>query len=624
MKRICIYLTYDKERIIDSYIGYMLRELRTCVDDLVVVCNEPEIIRGREYLENYADEIYYRENIGFDAGGFKDALCTYLGWEKIWIYDELILVNDSFFGPFKPMSEIFSEMEQRIVDFWGLTKHAAWADGDESMPEHIQSFFMVIRKKMLNDIEFCRYWENMPYFRTFIEVVKNHEIRFTDYFAKRGYSYDCLADMQPNDSCNIKNNYVQYGAISYELIRLRNFPFLKKQQIVFNTLSFQTQENLRLSIDYIDKHTDYDVDLIWQNIIRTLRPEDLYKKLNLHYIIQQNKFKDVVYIGKRVILAVFIKYKESFEYIDKYIEPLQKMCAVRIYALSDDLLKPYKEKGYEGFRLVDELTFYSVVLQMGGYMCVCVIHDSDMSGNYKRSCTGKSYFYSIWDNLLKDKEHITEIAETFEKEKRLGLLVPPLANFGTYFENFGKNPFHISANYWIRGEILKNLINEGCEAAALLPDAVGRTVQKAGFYSGVVESANYASMNEINLQYYLDEIAAQIRQQYGTICCFEDVQEYMFQGAIDHFYRQHKCLYIYGTGYMAKKYGKLLPSVEAYVVSEGQPKESRVDGKDVIYLSELPYDEDTGIVVCLGKENQKEVLPLLDRAGYHNYLCVWE
>lgn len=30
MKSICIYLTYDKDMIVDRYIGYMLKELKTC------------------------------------------------------------------------------------------------------------------------------------------------------------------------------------------------------------------------------------------------------------------------------------------------------------------------------------------------------------------------------------------------------------------------------------------------------------------------------------------------------------------------------------------------------------------------------------------------------------------
>ena len=58
MKRLGIYLIYDEEKIIDSFIGYMLRELKTCIEHLVVVCNMPEVLHGTDILEKHADEIF--------------------------------------------------------------------------------------------------------------------------------------------------------------------------------------------------------------------------------------------------------------------------------------------------------------------------------------------------------------------------------------------------------------------------------------------------------------------------------------------------------------------------------------------------------------------------------------
>lgn len=76
-------------------------------------------------------------------GGFKDALCTYIGWDRLTEYDELILANDSFYGPFEDIRKIFAEMESRDLDFWGLMKRGP---GSMVSPERIRStsylFFM--------------------------------------------------------------------------------------------------------------------------------------------------------------------------------------------------------------------------------------------------------------------------------------------------------------------------------------------------------------------------------------------------------------------------------------------------------------------------------------------------
>ena len=79
MKRLLIYLTYDRQSIIDDYIGYFLGSMRPIADTIAVVCNMPQIRKGLHNLADYADYIFYRENKGLDAGGFKDALCTFLG-----------------------------------------------------------------------------------------------------------------------------------------------------------------------------------------------------------------------------------------------------------------------------------------------------------------------------------------------------------------------------------------------------------------------------------------------------------------------------------------------------------------------------------------------------------------
>lgn len=144
MRRLLIYLTYDKQNIIDDYIGYFLHSIHTIVETLVVVCNMPKIEKGLYNLSAYADEIIYRENIGLDAGGFKDALCTYIGWERLEDYDEVILANDSFYGPFADIAGIFDKMESRNLDFWGLMKRGPGEYGTTGKdPEHILSFLCV-------------------------------------------------------------------------------------------------------------------------------------------------------------------------------------------------------------------------------------------------------------------------------------------------------------------------------------------------------------------------------------------------------------------------------------------------------------------------------------------------
>lgn len=188
MKRLSIFVTYDFENIVDNYIGYMLQQLRKVSDTLIVICNYSCIVRGVENIYPYADQIYYRENKGFDAGAFKDALCNFLGWDNVLNYDEICLINDSFFGPFIPFQVIFEQMEHKANDFWGLIKHAQSYDFENGeIPEHIQSFFIAVQSRMLHSDVFRQYWENMPYLKILMRQSDCMKLNLRNISKKRDF-----------------------------------------------------------------------------------------------------------------------------------------------------------------------------------------------------------------------------------------------------------------------------------------------------------------------------------------------------------------------------------------------------------------------------------------------------
>lgn len=644
MRRLCIYLVFDKENMIDQYIIYMLQELRTCSAYIMVVNNSPNIKKGKDELENYADKVICRDNIGFDAGGFKEALCNYVGWDKVFEYDELILVNDSIFGPFKPMKSIFSEMDKKEVDFWGLATHGTTPDG---VLEHIQTYFLVIRSKMLHSNEFKNYWENMPFYTTFSEVVYQHEVKFTHYFKTLGYSYDVLADIRTNDSeINPQNNYMQYAMLSYELIKKRNFPFLKKQQIAYDTLLCQTQENLHQAIDYIDKKTDYDINLIWDNIIRTLNVADLQRSLHLQYIIFSEKLRSLV--EKKVVIVIFADHKEAIEYILDYFNNLDNNSFFSIQIVSEDenILKDYGayKLNMSDFSLRRRCDWEELIQ----YDYVCILHDVDMTSDVMQSCIGKSYFYCVWENLFKDVNHILGILEKFEEEEKLGFLAPPKPNFWRYFADIDgewdemykitktiatklklncqisekKPPFRVTNSFWIRGNILECLKNIKENEQLYLPYLWSYFAQHKGYYSGIVESVDYASMNEVNMQHYLNQIVAQVKMEYGKIRNFIEMKEKILLGALKLFCENYSRILIYGAGYYARKYLNILSNVEACIISDGQKGNDYLEGVPVIYLSEVKNLSECGVVLCLNQINQKQVIPILKQYGVNDYFCI--
>jgi len=93
MSRLGIVVLYDARGIVDRYVEFLLSSLQSEIQEYIIVITgymEDESIRK---LRQYATKIYIRENIGYDAGAYKDTLLKFVPL-NIWrSYDEIVLMN---------------------------------------------------------------------------------------------------------------------------------------------------------------------------------------------------------------------------------------------------------------------------------------------------------------------------------------------------------------------------------------------------------------------------------------------------------------------------------------------------------------------------------------------------
>ena len=140
---LAIMSVYDSDGIVDDFIIFYLSSLKTVADRIIVVVNGKLTVSGEHKLRTITDEIYIRENIGFDFGAYKDVLEYYLKPEEIKQYQELILCNDTCFGPLVSFKEIFYKMRDKTLEMWSINYI------DDILLPHFQSYFMVFRKNAI-------------------------------------------------------------------------------------------------------------------------------------------------------------------------------------------------------------------------------------------------------------------------------------------------------------------------------------------------------------------------------------------------------------------------------------------------------------------------------------------
>ena len=154
VRRLVIYFFYDADGIVDRYVPYMLEDISRSCTELFIVCNGKLTSEGRETFRKLTPHIFVRENTGFDVWAYKESLEHY-GWDQLKEFDEVVMMNSTIMGPLYPFSEMFDEMNQRDVDFWGITKHHKYpSDPFHSIsygyiPEHVQSHFIAVRNSMV-------------------------------------------------------------------------------------------------------------------------------------------------------------------------------------------------------------------------------------------------------------------------------------------------------------------------------------------------------------------------------------------------------------------------------------------------------------------------------------------
>ena len=115
--RLGIFVMYDSDEIVDEYIIYLLNDIIKNVSHLVIVCNGKLQEESLEKLKRYSTDLFIRSNFGYDAGAIKDVFTTFIGWENIYEYSEVLIINNSCYGPLYPLENIFKQMEKKKLTF---------------------------------------------------------------------------------------------------------------------------------------------------------------------------------------------------------------------------------------------------------------------------------------------------------------------------------------------------------------------------------------------------------------------------------------------------------------------------------------------------------------------------
>ena len=354
-KRFSMYCFYDKNGIVGEYVFYYLKALKEVSEFLYVIVNGYVNENDHAKLLAIANRVDIRENYGYDAYAYKHALneCENLLSE----YDELILSNNSFYGPVYPLENVFKHMERKNqpsantsnIDFWGITLHPrinARINDKQKLPyinEHIQSYFLVFNRQVFLSKTFSDFFQNLPPINNFLDAVVLFELELTRVLSEEGhFRYSSYVDPEKFPDCNCTIPY------PYDLYRDGKTPFIKRKvffEKYHEIISLNRGNQSRRLLDELKNSGSYPVELIWNDLLRTQRMSVLRENLHLNSIIddtipyslsaEENK--------RKVALILYIYYEDQVENCLKDAIKLVSLADVYVVCSRKDTLEKARE-----------------------------------------------------------------------------------------------------------------------------------------------------------------------------------------------------------------------------------------------------------------------------------------
>ena len=284
---------------------------------------------------------------------------------------------------------------------------------------------------------------------SYTDSVQRYEAVFTKQFEDKGFKWDVYVKTD-----DLKD-FTDYPLLVCPtlLLREKKCPLFKRRSFMHSwkpTSTTRQVSRCRSWHDYSRDETDYPMDLIWKNMIRTMHPHDFYpqSRADPHHradgVGRRNGRGDPHQPPHCAGHApVFYGYAGPARRLrpkfppetDVFISTSSADKKPQIEKAFADLnvAQRHRDRGGEPGPRRRRRSLCDLAPQLRDYDYACFMHDkkpSDPPGS-----VGASFGYVCNENVCKNAAHVLNVLCEFEKDPYLGILCPPFPTHGLYFMN---------------------------------------------------------------------------------------------------------------------------------------------------------------------------------------------
>ena len=265
-KSVCLFVHYNVHMTVSDYVLYYLEHLASIGIEINFISNSTIKTEYKNLITAKIKNcrIFERENKGADFGAWKWAIENNIVPEDA---GQVLLTNDSLYGPFFPLAPIVEEMQSKAdIDFWGFTDsyQGGW---------HLQSYFLLLSKKVFNSGAFKKVFEQEFEGLDKLQIIAKGELQLSkslSYSGFKGVAYIPYPAISPDsDVWNSKNPTHFFWE---QLMEKFHFPFIKKEVILQNP---ELVPNTDKIFSLVQRYSSYPVENIEQSISDYITSYDL-------------------------------------------------------------------------------------------------------------------------------------------------------------------------------------------------------------------------------------------------------------------------------------------------------------------------------------------------------------
>lgn len=374
-------------------------------------------------------------------------------------------------------------------------------------------------------------------------------------------------------------------------------------------------------------------------------------------------------VYESIIVVVHIYYYERIQFYLKFIEniPVDIFLLITVSEkATGDLLISHLNRPAEKYKILikenrgRDISALLVAARpyILKYKYVCFLHDKKEKAAWKKKDV-EQWNHCLWENSIGSKCFIDNVIYMFEKNRQIGLLVPPspvTENIGYGYRNpWGEDfiltqelakqmnlksnlqntfpPITLGTMFWAKTDALKGLLYrdwkyEDFEQEPLAEDgtishAIERILpfvaQDAGYDTGWVMTDRYAAEQ---FEYHIDVLNMVFRffERIHKVTHISGVRKLLgITEKIYGFCEKFQKLYIYGAGEVGKQCFGLISGkgvrIDAFLVTTKKDNSNTLYGNPVEAIGNVGLDENCGIIIAVSDVFINEILEELLSRG---------